>query len=42
VDARNERHINWLGFIMVRRVERFGARSLPFVEFASVRLDGPI
>ena len=41
VDARNARHIRrlqWLGFIMVRRVERFGAGSLPFVEFMSLRL----
>jgi hypothetical protein len=41
VDERNVRHIKWLkwlGFIMVRRVERYGAQSRPFIEFASVRL----
>lgn len=40
VDARNERHIEWLrwlGFHMLRRVERFGAQSLPFIEFASYK-----
>jgi hypothetical protein len=40
VDARNERHIRWLkrlGFHMLRRVETFGAQSLPFIEFASFR-----
>ena len=40
IDARNERHIKWLkwmGFHMIRRVEKFGAQSLPFIEFASVR-----
>lgn len=38
VDARNTRHIRWLkwqGFHMIRRVETFGAQSLPFIEFAS-------
>ncbi|MFG1395868.1 hypothetical protein [Roseixanthobacter pseudopolyaromaticivorans] len=36
VDARNTRHIRWLewmGFTMLRRVERWGAASLPFIEF---------
>ena len=40
VDARNERHIKWLRWLgchMIRRVEKFGAQSLPFIEFASIR-----
>ena len=41
VDVRNLRHIKWLRWLgchMVRRVERYGPHSLPFIEFASVRL----
>lgn len=37
IDARNERHIQWLawmGFKKIRTVESFGAQSLPFIEFA--------
>jgi len=40
VDARNTRHhgwLKWLGFTFIRRVEKFGAHSLPFIEFASYR-----
>lgn len=40
IDARNERHIKWLrfmGFHFIRRIEKFGAGSLPFYEFASFR-----
>lgn len=40
VDARNTVHIKWLrfmGFSFLRRVERWGAESIPFYEFA--RLD---
>jgi hypothetical protein len=40
VDERNVRHIKWLKWLgchMVRRVENFGAQSLPFIEFASYR-----
>lgn len=40
IDARNTRHIRWLrwmGFYLIRRVESFGAQSLPFIEFASIR-----
>jgi len=40
IDARNERHIRWLkwlGFKFLRRIEQFGAQSLPFYEFASYR-----
>jgi hypothetical protein len=36
-DARNDVHIGWikrLGFTFLRRVERFGAESRPFLEFA--------
>lgn len=39
VDARNTSHIRWLkwlGFKLFNRVERWGARSLPFYEFARV------
>jgi hypothetical protein len=41
VDARNLRHIHWLkwlAYYMIRRVERFGAQPLLFVEFVSVCL----
>lgn len=37
IDERNERHVKWLswmGFKQLRRVERFGAQNLPFIEFA--------
>lgn len=40
IDARNEKHIKWLswmGFKKLRRVESFGAQSLPFIEFARYR-----
>lgn len=40
IDARNTRHIKWLqwlGFTLIRRVDKFGAQSLPFIEFASYR-----
>jgi hypothetical protein len=40
VDARNTRHIKWLKWLgchMVRKVDRFGPHSLPFLEFASVK-----
>ena len=36
VDARNTQHIRWLewmGFTMLRRIDRWGAASLPFIEF---------
>ena len=39
-DARNIRHhqwLKWLGAKFIRRVESFGAQSLPFLEFASYR-----
>jgi hypothetical protein len=41
MDERNERHIRWLkwmGFKFLRRVEKYGAESRPFIEFASVRI----
>jgi len=37
VDARNTLHIRWLrwlGFVFTQRIERWGARSVPFLEFA--------
>lgn len=40
IDARNTRHIRWLEWLgarMVRRIDHFGAQSLPFLEFASIR-----
>ena len=40
VDARNTRHIKWLewlGFVMLRRIEKFGAQSLPLYDFYSYR-----
>lgn len=40
VDARNTRHIKWLewlGFKMLKRIEKFGAHSLPFYDFYSYR-----
>jgi hypothetical protein len=40
VDERNTRHIKWLkwmGCVFPRRVERFGASGLPFLEFVSYR-----
>lgn len=40
IDARNTRHhklLKWLGFRPFMRVEKFGAHSLPFIEFASYR-----
>ena len=38
IDERNTRHLQWLkwmGFMLLRRVEKFGAESRPFIEFAS-------
>jgi hypothetical protein len=38
-DARNTVHLRWLewlGAVMVRRVERFGPHSQPFIEFLSI------
>lgn len=40
IDARNTRHqkwLKWMGFAGLRRIEKFGAQSLPFIEFASFR-----
>jgi hypothetical protein len=40
MDERNERHLKWLrwmGFKLVRRVERYGAENRPFIEFVSFR-----
>lgn len=40
IDARNTKHIQWLkwlGFKMVRRIDKFGPFSLPFIEFASYK-----
>lgn len=40
VDARNERHLKWLrwlGCVFPRRIERFGAAGIPFIEFVSYR-----
>lgn len=40
IDARNTRHIKWLqwmGFVMLRKVDKFGYQGLPFIEFASFR-----
>lgn len=40
VDARNSLHINWLrwlGFKFLRRIDRWGARSVPFIEFARIK-----
>lgn len=40
VDARNMVHIRWLewaGFTILRRIERFGVEQRPFYEFESVR-----
>jgi hypothetical protein len=37
VDVRNTVHIRWLqwmGFTFLRRIERWGAESRPFIEFA--------
>lgn len=37
VDARNTLHIRWLrwlGFTVLRRIEKWGAHSVPFYEFA--------
>lgn len=39
-DERNKVHhrlIQWLGCKPIRRIEEFGAQSLPFIEFASYR-----
>lgn len=40
VDARNEMHIRWLkwcGFKFIARKERFGAKSLPFIEIVRIK-----
>ena len=40
IDERNTRHIiwlKWLGFRMIRRIDKFGPHSLPFLEFASYK-----
>jgi hypothetical protein len=40
VDARNTVHIRWLrwmGFTFLRRIERWGAESRPFIEFARLQ-----
>jgi hypothetical protein len=37
VDARNTLHIRWLkwlGFVFTQKIERWGAASVPFIEFA--------
>lgn len=37
VDARNTLHIRWLkwlGFVFTQKIERWGAQSVPFYEFA--------
>lgn len=40
VDERNTVHIRWLrwlGFSFIRRIERWGAESRPFIEFARLQ-----
>lgn len=40
IDERNTRHLTWLkwlGFHMVRRIDKYGPFSLPFIEFASYK-----
>jgi hypothetical protein len=40
VDARNTLHhrwLKWLGFSFLRRIEHWGARSVPFYEFARMK-----
>jgi hypothetical protein len=40
VDARNTLHhrwLKWLGFAFLRRIEKWGARSVPFYEFARLK-----
>ncbi|NPU64598.1 hypothetical protein HL667_06275 [Bradyrhizobium sp. 83012] len=40
VDARNTLHhrwLKWLGFSFLRRIEQWGARSVPFYEFARMK-----
>lgn len=40
VDERNTAHIRWLrwmGFKLLRRIERWGAESRPFIEFARLQ-----
>lgn len=40
IDERNTRHIawlKWLGFQIIRRIDKFGPFSLPFLEFVSYR-----
>ena len=37
VDARNTLHIRWLkwlGFVFTRKIEKWGAHGVPFIEFA--------
>ena len=38
-DSRNEVHVNWLrrtGFSLIRKVENFGAKGVPVIEFARI------
>lgn len=38
-DARNELHhkwLKWLGFVFIRRIEKYGAEDRPFYEFVRV------
>lgn len=40
VDARNTLHhrwLKWLGFAFLRRIDKWGARSVPFYEFARMK-----
>lgn len=40
VDARNTLHhrwLKWLGFAFLQRIEKWGARSVPFIEFARLQ-----
>jgi hypothetical protein len=40
MDKRNTLHrrwLQWLGFVFIRRIEKWGARSLPFIEFARIK-----
>ncbi|MGW8177185.1 MAG: hypothetical protein ACWGQW_00090 [bacterium] len=40
IDARNVRHIGWLkwlGFVQLRRIDRFGPESRPFFEYVRYR-----
>lgn len=40
VDARNTLHqrwLRWLGFVFLRKIEKWGAHSVPFFEFARLQ-----